>query len=185
MPHRPVQRVLRESGSPGFVEPLLERTALIGPAVVIVAGGHDRAYASEVRGMGNGGEHLRGANVGPAPHPDLAIRKGESRGPLYRVVAIVRFVLERVPFALRRVAAPDILNDGHIALRGSQFAEFGAAILVVRRPLQQRRELAIRFWTIDVGAKRHTVSHLGGYVPLYRDLVGWRALRGEGEGERQ
>src|SRR5450432_4859570 len=57
--HLAIQSILREARGPGFVEPLFERAALIGPAIVIVAGGHDRTDACKMGGMPGGGEHLR------------------------------------------------------------------------------------------------------------------------------
>jgi hypothetical protein len=46
--YRPVQRVLREAGRPRFVEPLLEGTTLVGPSIVVVAGGYNGRNAREV-----------------------------------------------------------------------------------------------------------------------------------------
>src|SRR5438045_9067473 len=38
----PIQRVFRQPGSPGFIEPLLECAALVSPAIVIVTGSDNR-----------------------------------------------------------------------------------------------------------------------------------------------
>src|ERR1700723_3268316 len=55
----PVRRIPRQNGGPGLVEPLLERSTLINPAVVIVARSKHRADARQMRWMSDGREHLR------------------------------------------------------------------------------------------------------------------------------
>ena len=134
--HLAVERILRQTGSPRLVEPLLEGPALVSPALVIVAGRDHRANAGEVRRMGDGGEHLGRTHVGPAKHPDFAVRVGKRRRPLHGVVAVVGFVQEWVPFAFGSIAAANILNEDHIPARGGFQAEPGSAVFVIGGPLE-------------------------------------------------
>ena len=68
---------------------------------------------------------------------DLAVRIGQRRRPLHRVVAVVGFVLERVPLALRGVAPADVLDDDDVAAGGALHPEAAVTVLVVGRALQQ------------------------------------------------
>src|SRR5437660_1190749 len=56
--HLAVKGILRKAGGPRFVEPLLERSALVRPALVIVARRDNWADAREVRWMGDSCQHL-------------------------------------------------------------------------------------------------------------------------------
>ncbi len=167
------QRVLREPGRPRLVEPLLERAALVRPVRVVVAGRDDGADARQVRGMRDGGQHLGGAHVGPAEHADLAVRVGQGRCPLHRVVPVVRLVLERVPLALGRVPPAHVLDDDDVAARRGHHAESVAAVLVVRRALEKDGERAVGPGAVDVGLQRHAVPHLDRHARLerHRELV--------------
>jgi len=71
-----VEGVLREPGSPRLVKPLFERAALVGPVLVVIAGGDDGADSGEMRRMADGGEHLRGSDVRSAKHADFAVGVG-------------------------------------------------------------------------------------------------------------
>src|SRR5262249_15876173 len=59
----PLVGVLRQARSPVFIEPLGERSAGIGPILVIIACGHYWANSSEVRWMRNCRQHLGRADV--------------------------------------------------------------------------------------------------------------------------
>ena len=138
-----VEGVLREAGGPGLVEPLFEGAALVGPVLVVVAGGDDGADAGQMRRMADGGEHLRGSDIGAAEHADFAVGVGEGGGPLDGVVAVVGFVLEGVPLALGGVAAAHVLHHDHEAAPRRRDGEIGAVVLVVGRALQEDRILAV------------------------------------------
>src|SRR4029077_19154396 len=116
-------RVLREPRGPRLVYQRFDRATLIGPAVVIVAGGHYRANSGEVRRMSDGREHLRRTDVRAAEHADLAVRIRLRGDPLDRVVAVVRFVDERIPIAVGGVAAAYILQKNHISTRSRALRE--------------------------------------------------------------
>src|SRR5215475_3019366 len=116
MVHRLVrERVLREAGGPGLVEPLLERASLIGPAFVIIARSDDRADSGEMRWIRDRGEHLRGADVGAAEHADFSVGVGKRGGPLDRIVSVVGFVDEGVELAFGAVAAARVFGDDDAA----------------------------------------------------------------------
>ena len=164
--------VFREARSPRFVEPLLECAALVGPAIVVVGRGVIGANSREMRRRGNGGQILRGPDVGTAKHSDLAIRIRKRRGPFHRVVTILRFELEGIPIAFRGVAAADILRDHHVTSRRGLQAELHVAFFVIRRAHQQHRELAVGFGAVDVRAQSDAVAHLCRDVLLHYNFVG-------------
>src|SRR5512132_3413773 len=112
--HEAVQRILGQTRSPRLVEPLLERSALVRPAIVIIACGHDRANSLQMRWMGNRGQHLRGPDVRASIHSDSAIRIWQRCRPLNSVVAIVRFLKKGIPFSVRGVASANILVDDDV-----------------------------------------------------------------------
>lgn len=169
-----IQRILRKAGRPGFVEPLFERAALIGPVAVIVTRGDDGANAREVRRMRDGGQHLRCAHIGSAQHSDSAIGVRERGGPFNGVVAVVRFVLEGVPFAVRRISPANILDDDDIPVRCGAVAESGSPCFVVRSSLEQDRIPAGLLGPINVGAQDSAVPHGSGHSVFdnYISLLG-------------
>src|SRR6185312_2084373 len=170
------QRVLRETGSPGFVEPLLERSALVGPVLVIVRRGHQRADASQMRWRGDGGQHLRRADIGAAEHSNFSVGIGQGGGPLNRVVAVAGLVHERRPVAARCVAPARVLNDYNVTPLRSLVASIGAARLVVRSSLQEDGELTLRRRTKNVGPEHDAIAHRYGYVTLDDDFRSVRSL---------
>ena len=130
--------------------------------------------------MSNRRQHLGGANVRSAEHPDFAIGIRQRRRPLDRVITVVGFVLERVPLAFGGVAAAHVLKNDHKAARSALQAEIHAIVFVIRRALQQHRELAVGGGTVNIGSKRHAIAHLHGDIPLICDLVPVRCLRQRG-----
>jgi hypothetical protein len=69
-------------------------------------------------------------------------------------------MLEWVPLALGRVSAAGVLNYHQIAAQNGFVREIGIAGLVVRRPLQQHRQLLIACGSVDIGAQNHPVARL-------------------------
>jgi len=96
---------------------LFKGAALVGPAVVIVAGGNHGTYTGEMRRMSRGGEHLRGTDVGTAEHANLAVGIRKGGDPLDGVVAVFGFVDEGIPVSLGGIAAANILDDHDVAAR--------------------------------------------------------------------
>ena len=169
---RAIERVLREAGAPRLVEPLFECAALVGPVFVIVAGGDDGADAGEMRGMADGGEHLRGAYVGSAPHADFAVGGWQRGGPFDGVETVFSFVLEGIPLALGGIAAADILNDDEVSACGGAAAEFSTVVLVVGGALKERGELAFADGVIDVCPEGYAIAGLHGDAALDGDVSG-------------
>ena len=101
--------------------------------------------------------------------PTLPSEYGKRRGPLHRVVAIVRLVLERVPLAFGRVAAAHVLDDDDVSAGGGLQSESGVAVLVVGRALEEHGKACRPRGPVDVGAKRHAVAHLHGHVRFVGD----------------
>src|SRR5712664_2615388 len=69
---RAQQSVFCQSSRPVLAEPLFERAALIGPAVMVVRSRHIRRNSRKVWWMRNRGEKLRGSDVGAAKHSDFS-----------------------------------------------------------------------------------------------------------------
>jgi hypothetical protein len=69
-------------------------------------------------------------------------------------MAVVRFILEGVPLAFGAVTATHILNNHHIAARGSFEPKGNATVFVVGRALQEHGKFPIRLRTVDVGTQR-------------------------------
>ena len=90
---------------------MLERAALIGPTIVIVGRRDVGGNSRQMRRPGDRGGILRRTHVGAAEHPDLPVRIRKRSRPLHRVVTVLRFVLERIPFSLRCVSPPNVLCD--------------------------------------------------------------------------
>ena len=164
---------------PGQVEAKLERAALPCPSLLVVGRG-DSGRDSRQRGRaGLRRQPLRRAHVRRAVHSHLAVTPGLGRYPLHRVVAVVHLVEEGVEVALGRIPAPDVLYDDRVAVACGadgvhcpRPARGGG--LVVRRPLQQRGNLAFGLRAEDVGVGGYAVSHENGYVVVEGDGVrGW------------
>ncbi len=173
-----VEGVLRQPRTPRFVKPLFECATLIGPVLVVVRRGDDRADAGEMRWMADCGEHLRRAHVRSAEHADFAIGVRQSCRPLHRVVAVVDLVLEGVPLTLGGIAATDVLHDDHEASGDSMAREVGGIVLVIGRALQKDREGSFAGGTIDVGLERDTVAGLHRDVAFEDQIAhGLRHLR--------
>src|SRR5207302_6039149 len=156
----PIQRVFRQPGSPGFIEPLLECAALVGPAIVIVTGGDHGADSGQVRRMGNCREHLGRADIGAAIHSYSAVRIGKRGRPFDGVVTVVGFVKEWIPFTIGRVAAAHILIDDYVAPGGPLQTKGQVVILVVWSTGEKNGEFTRRIWAIDVGTKNRAIAHL-------------------------
>src|SRR5436189_2118912 len=101
-----------------------------------------------MRWVRDGCKHLGCSNIRPAEHSDAAIGVWQRSGPFDCVVAIIRFVLERVPLAFRGVATAHILKDDDITAGGGLQPKRYAIVFVVRSALQQNGKLAV-----GVGAK--------------------------------
>src|SRR6266516_5553018 len=159
--HGAMECVLRKTGSPRFIEPLLEGATLVGPSIVIITRGHDGADTGKMRRMRDGRQHLRGSNVRTSKHPHLAVGIGQRGRPLHSVIAVVRFMLEWIPFAVRCVASTNVLNDYDIAAGCSLHTEADRvrADLVVWSALQKNRKVPVRFWPIDVSSKSRAIAH--------------------------
>ena len=131
--------------------------------------------------MTDGGEHLRGTDIGSAEHADFAVGMGQRGRPLDGVVAVVDFVLEGVPLAFGGVAAAHILDDDEVTTRRGGEAE-GGGVLVVGRALR-RTGYCHRRGVVDVGIQSDTVAGLHGDAVFYGDAgVLARRQRGRGRG---
>src|SRR5689334_17014124 len=95
-----LEGVPRELGRPILIEPLFESTALIGPAVVVIAGRHVGCNCREMGWLSYSSQHLCCAYVGGSHHPHFAVGIGECRSPLDSIIAIGLLMPERVPLAL-------------------------------------------------------------------------------------
>ena len=120
--------------------------------------------------VADGGEHLRGSDVGSAEHADFAVGVGKRGGPLDGVVAVVGLVLEGIPLALGGVAAADVLHDDEVSAGGGGAAEFGGVVLVIGRALEEDGIFAIAGGMVDVGVEGDAVAGLHGDAVFYGDV---------------
>src|SRR5258708_2890806 len=169
--HAPVKRVLHQAGGPRLVEPLLERAALVGPAIVVIRRRHNSKASRQMRRRGDGGQHLRGAHVRSAEHADFAIRIRQRRGPFDGVVAVLAMMLERNPSARGGKTAAHILHDDDVAERSGSCTEIAAG-LVVGRAREQHGKLAIGLGPVNIGTERDTVARFHGDAALDGHFIG-------------
>src|SRR4029077_14374867 len=85
-------------------------------------GGDYRADSGEMRGVSDGGEHLRRADVGPANHADFAVGIRQGGDPLDGVVPVLDFVPEGIPLAFGGVATANVLHTDNVAVSGELIA---------------------------------------------------------------
>ena len=174
----PPHGVFRQSRRPRFVEPLLERPALIRPAVMIIRGRHVRTNSYQVRRFRDRRQELRGPHVRSAKHPHLPIGIGKSRRPFHGVISVLRLMPEGVPFAFRLKPPAHVLCHHHIAPRRPPMAKAADPLLVVWHAHQQDGVFSIRLRPVNIGAQRHAIAHLRGHVALHRHLVVFRGHHG-------
>src|SRR5258708_39888075 len=93
------QSIFAQSRSPALIEPLLERAALVRPAVVVVGSGNIRSDAREMWGMLDCRQKLCRANVRSAEHSHFSVCVRKRSRPLHGVKAVVRFVFKGIPVA--------------------------------------------------------------------------------------
>ena len=131
-------RIFRESRSPRLAEPLLERAALIRPILVIVRSRHRGTNRRKMRWLRQRCQHLCRANIRSSKHSHFSIRIRQRTCPLNRVVTILPFVLERIPFSLRLISTAYVLHNDDVAARCRQVRERRNPIprFVVRSPRQ-------------------------------------------------
>ncbi len=160
-------RVRGELRRPILIEPLFERSALIRPAVVIIAGCDHRADSRKMRRVGNRGEHLCCADVGTADHADFAVRGWQRRSPFDGVVTVVGLVAERIPLTFRCVAPTNILHDGDVAVRGNLIRrpDRPAHAFIVGRAHQDDRKCPVSPRTVNVRIECHAVTR------FHRDAI--------------
>ena len=138
-----------------------------------------------MRRVGNRGEHLGCSNVRPAEHSDSSIGIRQRGSPLYRVITVIRFVLENVPLTFGGVSPAHVLENDNVPSSGRLQAEADAVVLVVRCALQQNWKLAVGGGAKDVGVEDHAVAHFDGNVPLVRDRIWFGGKRAGGERQRE
>src|SRR5579872_4247583 len=122
--------------------------------------------------IGDGGKHLRGANVAAAEHADFSVGVGKSGGPFDSVVAVVGLVDEGVELAFGAVAAAGVFGDDDEAALGTADADAGFVATVVRSADEENGELAVGLRAIDVGFEDDAVAHGDLYIAIEDDLVG-------------
>ena len=155
---------------------------LIRPALVVFGGGdvgEDRDQVGRVR---RGGQHLRRADVGAAPHADPSVGVRERGRPLDGVEAVVGFVPERIELAFGVEPAAHVLPDHHVAGGGERTRLADAALPVVRRALEQRGEAAFRVGPVHVGHEGDAVAGL--HLDADLDLEAVRLGGAPGSGAR-
>ncbi len=87
--NQPPQRICGQLSRPILVKPLFERSALIRPAIVIVAGRYHWTDSRKVGRVSNRSQHLCGTDVRAAHHADFSVRVRQRSHPFDGIVAIV------------------------------------------------------------------------------------------------
>ncbi len=186
--HGAIERVVGKTRGPGLTEPLLEGSALIDPAVVIIARSDAGTDSREMRRMRRCGEHLGGSHVGATEHADAAVGVWERGRPLDAVVAILRFMNEGIPLAFRGKPPTDILYNDDVTLRRchGKKSVIPAIYFAVGRSLQKDREFSGAVGTIDIRAQSDSVAHLGRNVAIQFHGISFGAYeRREGHDQKQ
>src|SRR5580704_3233077 len=111
--------------------------------------------------MCNRSQHLGGPDIRAPVHSYPAIGIRQRRRPFDSVVAVVRFVQEGIPFAVRGVASANILVDHDVAAGGSLMAKIDAvvAMLIVRSSLEKNWESSWRHRPVNISPKHGAVAH--------------------------
>src|SRR5712664_4566518 len=182
--HAPPYGVLRQTRGPRFVEPLLERTTLIRPTIVIIRRRHVRPNSRKLRWLGDRRKKLRRTNVRPAKHADFSIGIRQGGGPLDGVVPVLRFILKGIPLAFRFKSPAHILRNHHIPARRCPQPESHAPRLVVGSAHQQHRKFAFSFWPVNVSSQSHAIAHLRRHISLHRDVVMLRCCHCQRQDQR-
>src|ERR1700693_3545054 len=114
-----------------------------------------------MRRMCNRSQHLGGPDIRASIHSYSAIGIRQRRRPFDSVVAVVRFVQEGIPFAVRCVASATILVDYDVTASRCLSAEIDAtvAMLVVRSSLEKNGESSWCHVPINIAAKYSAVAH--------------------------
>ena len=163
----------------------VERAAL-EHHVVAAAVGRSRKQRHQRWRLARGGLQLGGREVAATEHADAAVNLGQPRGPLHRIVAIVRLIVWTSD-AVGGVSAARVLDHDHEAASrdGAESPCRVAIVLGVGRALQQRRVAAGGCRPVHVGAQNHAVAHASGYVLLDAGRRRRRACLDEALGRRR
>src|SRR5579872_7208334 len=119
--------------------------------------------------IGDGGKHLRGADVAAAEHADFSVGVRKRGGPLDSVVAVVGLVDEGVELAFGAVAAASVFGDDDEAALGAANADAGFVAAVVGCADEEDWEFAVGLRAIDVGFEDDAVAHGDFYVAIEDD----------------
>ena len=114
-----------------------------------------------MRRMCNRSQHLGGPDIRASIHSYSAIGIRQRRRPFDSVVAVVRFVQEGIPFAVRCVASANILVDYDVTAGCTLMAEIDVtvAVFVVRSSREKNGKFSWRRWPVNISAKYGAVAH--------------------------
>ena len=144
----------------------------------------DRNHGLDEGRIRNRERMLRRAGVGRPDRANSAVGPRLRAYPRRGIEPVVRIVANGPPVALGLVPRTHVLNDHDVAARHEVVGGRCRAVLVVRRALQESRELAIDHRavprrTIHIGRKLHAVAHGDHHVLRGDDVVRRRTLRAE------
>ena len=106
-------------------------------------------------------QHLGGPDIRASIHSYSAIRISQRRRPFGSVVAVVGFVQERIPVAVRRVASANILVDHNVTARCSLMSKIDAIVVlfIVRSSREKNWESSWCRGAVNIGTKHSAIAH--------------------------
>lgn len=152
-----------------------QRSLVIKPALVEIAGGHPGRDALQTFGIFGGSQKLRDSLIGKTVHADAPVRFRPRAQPGNRVRAVVRFVAERIEFAAG-IAAPANVLDNHVVSAPCKpdrmrVHDGGSNVPPVRLPHQESRVGAGLRWVVMIGNQFHGVARAATRAALQAHAV--------------
>jgi hypothetical protein len=164
-----------EIHGPGKRKRQRKRAALVGPAIVILRGGHGGHDRAQRRRPGTRGEQLRCPGVGKTVHAHAPIRARQTRRPFDRFRAIGFFVCKRIKVPARLPAAAHILHDDHVSPpRIPDRVGVGVTFarpLIVGHPAEQDRAFSPAARPVNIGGEPRAIRQDLFDVALQIDLA--------------
>ena len=123
--------------------------------------GRDRYLTDQMRRAGVRQEILRRPVIRLAGRTDFAVGPGQRGRPFHAIIAVRRFMDQRVIFPLRGVAATGILHDHRVAPWDKiiDVVQRCRSRLIIRHPHEYHRAWVCGIRPMHVGIQRHAVAH--------------------------
>ena len=162
---------------PGEIEAELERAALIRPSSMVIGSSDRRGDHFQGRVAADRRLPLRQPDVRAAEHADIAVAPRLRDEPFQRVVAVLPLIDEGIEPTLGLEPPAHILHDDRVAAprRPQGEADIGAdVLLIVRRPLQERRIRPRPGRAVDIREEYDAVAHRRWYIAIHTERQSFR-----------